>query len=202
MSLGSHHPGMIANFNDLNQVAIRRVPADDQPPFFQDTAKSVVKLKAMAVTFVNLGTVVRRGRFGPGDHGARIYPQPHRPTLGFNVSLLGKQIDHGIPGIGRELRRIGLTGGKNMPGVFNHHHMHPEAKPQVGHTVFPGIACGLDLALNATVAKAGPFTYSTVVFSAILGVVFWGEMFDIWNLIGTLLVILGGVLALRIKGGE
>lgn len=52
----------------------------------------------------------------------------------------------------------------------------------------------------APVAKAGPFMYTTVVFSALFGVVFWSEVFDIWNLVGTLLVIVGGIIALRIKG--
>ena len=52
---------------------------------------------------------------------------------------------------------------------------------------------------NAPVATAGPFTFSTVIFAAIFGAAFWQEVFDLWNLLGTVLVVLGGVLALRVK---
>jgi len=53
---------------------------------------------------------------------------------------------------------------------------------------------------RAPVAKAGPFTFSTVIFATIFGVVFWQEVFDLWNLLGTVLVVIGGVLALKVKG--
>ena len=52
----------------------------------------------------------------------------------------------------------------------------------------------------APVAKAGPFTFSTVIFAALFGALFWQEVFDFWNLLGTILVVCGGVLALRMKG--
>lgn len=49
----------------------------------------------------------------------------------------------------------------------------------------------------STVAVAGPFTYAAVIFSALFGAIWWGERFDLISLLGTLLVISGGVLALR-----
>ena len=55
---------------------------------------------------------------------------------------------------------------------------------------------------NAPVARAGPFTFSTVIFAAVFGAIFWQEIFDLWNLLGTVLVIIGGVLALRVKEAE
>jgi len=51
----------------------------------------------------------------------------------------------------------------------------------------------------APVATAGPFTYTTVVFAAVMGAVFWGELFDVFTWGGSLLVIIGGILALRAK---
>jgi len=49
----------------------------------------------------------------------------------------------------------------------------------------------------APAARIGPFTYSTVVFAAILGWALWGEVPDLLSLVGALLVALAGVLAIR-----
>ena len=49
----------------------------------------------------------------------------------------------------------------------------------------------------APAARIGPFTYSTVVFAAILGWALWGEVPDLLSLGGAMLVGLAGVLAIR-----
>lgn len=49
----------------------------------------------------------------------------------------------------------------------------------------------------APAAVAGPFTYTTVLFSAALGWMFWSEKPDIWSALGTVLVIAAGTLLLR-----
>ena len=52
----------------------------------------------------------------------------------------------------------------------------------------------------APAAQVGPFTYSTVVFAAIAGGVFWGEFPDILSLAGVVLVCLAGILTFRFAG--
>lgn len=52
----------------------------------------------------------------------------------------------------------------------------------------------------APAAQVGPFTYSTVVFAAIAGGVFWGEIPDILSLAGAVLVCLAGILTIRFAG--
>jgi drug/metabolite transporter (DMT)-like permease len=52
----------------------------------------------------------------------------------------------------------------------------------------------------APAAQVGPFTYSTVVFAAIAGGVFWDEIPDILSLAGVVLVCLAGILTIRFAG--
>lgn len=46
-------------------------------------------------------------------------------------------------------------------------------------------------------AKVGPFTYSTVLFAAILGFFYWGEKLDIFTLGGGILIFGAGILAAK-----
>jgi drug/metabolite transporter (DMT)-like permease len=51
----------------------------------------------------------------------------------------------------------------------------------------------------APATRIGPYTYSTVVFAAILGWALWGETPDILMIMGALLVCVSGILAMRHK---
>ncbi len=50
---------------------------------------------------------------------------------------------------------------------------------------------------SAPAAVVGPFTFSTVLFAALLGWGLWGERLDQWTALGGLAIVIGGVLALR-----
>ena len=50
---------------------------------------------------------------------------------------------------------------------------------------------------TATAAQVGPFTYSTVLFATILGIVFWQEIPSMNTAIGIILVVIAGSFALR-----
>ena len=52
----------------------------------------------------------------------------------------------------------------------------------------------------APAARIGPFTYSTVVFAALLGWGLWGEVPDAFSAVGAVLVFVAGVLAIRSLG--
>ena len=53
---------------------------------------------------------------------------------------------------------------------------------------------------HAPAAQVGPFTYSTVVFAAAIGWLFWGEVLDVLSFAGALLVCLAGILTIRLAG--
>ena len=50
---------------------------------------------------------------------------------------------------------------------------------------------------TATAAQVGPFTYSTVLFATIFGIVFWQEILSMNTAIGIILVVVAGSFALR-----
>lgn len=53
---------------------------------------------------------------------------------------------------------------------------------------------------HAPAAQVGPFTYSTVVFAAAIGWMFWGEIPDLLSFSGTALVCLAGIMTIRHAG--
>jgi len=53
---------------------------------------------------------------------------------------------------------------------------------------------------HAPAAQVGPFTYSTVVFAAAIGWMFWGEIPDLLSFGGTALVCLAGIMTIRFAG--
>ncbi|MBI3547172.1 MAG: DMT family transporter [Gammaproteobacteria bacterium] len=52
----------------------------------------------------------------------------------------------------------------------------------------------------APAAEVGPFSYSTVVFAAIAGWMWWDELPDMLSFIGAVLVCLAGILTIRFAG--
>jgi len=53
---------------------------------------------------------------------------------------------------------------------------------------------------HAPAAQVGPFSYATVVFAALAGWGFWGEVPDVLSAVGALLVCVAGALAIRYGG--
>jgi drug/metabolite transporter (DMT)-like permease len=47
----------------------------------------------------------------------------------------------------------------------------------------------------APAGQVGPFSYGNVVFAALLGWIFWGEILDGWTLAGAILTCLAGIIA-------
>jgi drug/metabolite transporter (DMT)-like permease len=50
---------------------------------------------------------------------------------------------------------------------------------------------------NAPAGHVGPFAYSSVVFAAVIGWAVWGELLDVFSLLGGLMVGAAGVIVLR-----
>ncbi len=48
---------------------------------------------------------------------------------------------------------------------------------------------------HAPASRVAPYSYAFILFSAILGWVFWGEILDSYTIIGAILIILAGILA-------
>ncbi len=54
----------------------------------------------------------------------------------------------------------------------------------------------------APAAQIGPFTYATVIFAALLGWVFWGEVPDVMSVVGATIVCVTGILTIRFGAGR
>ena len=50
---------------------------------------------------------------------------------------------------------------------------------------------------NAPAGQVGPFSYTSVVFAAVIGWAVWGEIFDVFSLLGGLMVGAAGIVVLR-----
>jgi drug/metabolite transporter (DMT)-like permease len=59
------------------------------------------------------------------------------------------------------------------------------------------LTCGYGMAPSA---RIGPFTYTTVFFASILGVLLWGELLHPLTLLGGGLIVVGGMVAGRARG--
>lgn len=69
----------------------------------------------------------------------------------------------------------------------------------MGLTAFTGqffVTTGYSLAPSAQV---GPFTYTTIIFAALIGIFFLNESFDISTMIGGIIIIMAGIIAIRAK---
>ena len=55
---------------------------------------------------------------------------------------------------------------------------------------------------HAPASIVSPYAFATVIFSALWGAAFWGEIPDIWSFLGALLIIASGVGILKLKKAE
>ena len=103
MELRSDHEWMVLEFADLDELSIRREAAGNDAHALQELPIGVVELVAMAVALLDLVYSVRLAGARAGYQAAGIAPQPHRSALLGYAFLLGKEADHRVLRIRREL---------------------------------------------------------------------------------------------------
>ena len=119
----------------------------------------------MPVTLGNLGHAVGLGRLGAGLYHAGIGTQAHGAALVARripaLDLLGAEVEpfpHEVDDrMGRgqvEFLGVGPGEPEDVAGVFDDGALHAQANAEKGHAVFPGVADGRDLALDAAGAEA------------------------------------------------
>ena len=84
---------------------------------------------------------------------ARIGAQTHRAALVLNVLLLGHQVDEQIIGVLVELGGGGTLQAHDVARELAHGRLQAQANAQEGNLVLASVACGLDLALEGTLAE-------------------------------------------------
>lgn len=54
----------------------------------------------------------------------------------------------------------------------------------------------------APASEISPFLFTSVAFSAVLGALYWGELPDLWSLVGIVMITLSGVVIVRRPGAR
>ena len=120
----------------------------------------------MTVPLEEDGLTVSGDRAGTGLELTGIESQAHRAALFGQVALLGQDIDYGIGSENVELAAVGLLQLEEITRGLDHHDLHAQAEPEIGHAALTRKASGADHALDAAGAKSAgdqdpvqPFQY-------------------------------------------
>ncbi len=163
VELAGDKPGMIGDFNDLNQSTIHRTTGDFHAGRDNVIQVAVVELIAMTMALRDHILSVELAGQAAGLQVTLLTAEPHcTPQVGAFVAFfqlpvgiqpLHNQADYRIGRRTIELGAVGARQTRNMAGELNHRHLHPQADTQVGDTLFPGIANRFDFAFYASVAE-------------------------------------------------
>src|SRR2546425_99785 len=153
VELHADKPGMIAQLDDLDQLAIRRQTAEDHAPGHKPLTVGVVELVAVAVALGDALFAVEPRRQASIQQDAGISTQTHGAALVHYPALLVHQSDDRVRRVRIDLSRIGVRQPTDVAAKLDHGHLHAKANAQERHPLFPGIADRRDLAFGTTLAE-------------------------------------------------
>ena len=154
VELRADHPRVVADLADLDERAVRGRAARDKAGRFELGAVLVVELVAVAVALGYLAGPVRRMGTRAGDEAAVVAAEPHGTALVHDPSLGVQKRDDRVGRLRVKFRGIRIVAAKVIARELDGHDVQAEAEPEVGDAVGAGEAGGLDLALDAPLAKA------------------------------------------------
>ena len=108
----------------------------------------------MAVALLDEALAVGLLGQGPGPDRARVGAEAHGRALLGDALLVGHEVDHGIGGLGVELRGARARHSADVARELADGHLQAQADAEVGHLACAGAPDRLDLALDAAQAKA------------------------------------------------
>ena len=114
----------------------------------------VVEFESVPVPFLNQGLAVGPGSAAAVNQLAGIIAQAHRGAFVFNFLLLRQEVDNRMERFWDEFGGVWFHGTEDMAGKLDDHDMQPQAQPQVGYLVFPGVSGRLDFTFDTPLAEA------------------------------------------------
>src|SRR4030043_1806632 len=129
MKLRSQHPGMVPEFNYLDQPTVSGKTAGNQTSLIKSIAEFVVKLKSMAMPLMDNMLTVSISGTAAVNKVAGIGTQPHGPSFVAQSPLFRQEVDGRIGSLGMKRSRIGLIRVEDMAGKFHHHQRQPPRPP-------------------------------------------------------------------------
>ena len=154
MELRADEPRMILDLYDLDETVIRQCTGDDEALVLELLPIGVVELEAMTMTLSHLVDAIGLLRMRARRELARIGADTHRAALVLDTLLALHERDDRVRRVGVELRRMGIGHAADVARELDDGALHAEAEAEERDLVLAGILDGLDLALDAAVAKA------------------------------------------------
>ena len=154
VALHAEEPRVALQLGDLHQAAFRVPAADDQAGLLEAGEVIVIHLEAVTVALGHDFLAVGLARERAGLEFAVVSAEPHRAALQDNVALLVHQRDDRVRRFHIELDGVGVFQPQHVARELDDRDLQPEAQAVIGNPVFPRVAGGGDLALDAPVAKA------------------------------------------------
>ena len=107
MELNGDEPGVVREFDDLDELAVRRFSGHEESVLCECLLIRPVELVAMPMPFVNDVTVVNLPSTGLFGKLTRILAQPHRASHVIDGQKVTEFVDNLVLGVWITLRRVG-----------------------------------------------------------------------------------------------
>ena len=88
-------------------------------------------------------------------YGAGIGPESHRTAHLGNALLFFHHINDIMRRVRIHFSTVGIPVSENIPGEFNHHHLHPQTDSQSGNVMLPCVLRGQDFSFDAAMSETG-----------------------------------------------
>src|SRR6185295_2336573 len=137
MELCGQKPGMVFQFDDFDQAAVRGKPAQPQPLCRQLLAVRVVEFEAVPMPLTNFIHPVHLVGERALAEPAEIASEPHRPALVAQTLLVVHQVDDRM---GRPVVELGAVRAAQAGDVaceFNRGALHAKAETKERYLPFP-----------------------------------------------------------------
>ena len=154
MKLAGDEKRVLGQLDDLHQLAVGCVAAENEIRFLEALAIRIVELVSVTVALVDYKGAVQARRFGGHHQLARLGAEAHRAAFLGHSGLLVQHGDDRVRCVGVKLSRVGFGEFQHVAREFDGGDLHAQAQAQIGHVVLAGVARGLDFAFDAAPAKA------------------------------------------------
>src|SRR6267143_3142093 len=154
VELATQEPRMIRNFNDLDEVLVRRNTRNDQAVLGQNLLEPPIEFVAMPVALGNHRSVVdavgERSLLEIGRVGA----QTHGPADGVHAKQVAQLINDRVRCIRVELGAVGIPQSADILRILDDGALHPGTNPEIRDFFFAGVLDGADHSGNAALSES------------------------------------------------
>src|ERR1035437_348129 len=153
VELTGHEPGVVLQFDDLDEPPVRRLPGEHHTGGLEERPVGVVDLKPMAGPLVNELCAVNLGGLGAGGQLGGIQTEPHRAALVLHCPLVGHEVDDRVLREHVEFGRVRVFSLEDVAGELAYGALQAQTQPQERQPALARVPGGEYLALDAAMAE-------------------------------------------------